>query len=819
LFFIADLFKDNNKLTRDFLRNQLFDALQQVIDKGIIGSLLDMLTDHGFLVYEQIQAEDGISPATKVYGIGIQSYSEYLHALKHANIIAQSSLLELPVIFHDSQMQYTRTLTAVILFNDFDLLVGENGLWAKDLDSRQLLRLQFQVLSQSPDEKIRSYLGFLRSKFKTADYTTRDLMVNEFIMPNLYREGLNLGFEIVHHTLIDFPNTYQRDLFWSGPDHHDYIGNSVLSLYLEHTQLYPFDHYLGKPLIMVWSLSSVHKAYREKCRSELTDWAFTNIDGFVELLNMVFLCGDAQIQEDLSTIILGLSGKFTKADSDQRLLGDWILANIFSDRIIGHLTNSVVRYGALAYMERMYSFNLCTEAEILQCRPPYKISGEELELDFSTHELDSHSEGRYPIQDDLGWNVIDEAFKGFLHYVEGGLDNAGKEFMKPYMDRYGADFNQHGFAVAAAIQFIKDLGWNKNKGPANDGSSEWATFEEKYTWLAVHRIQGFLADRLPYGRFEPEGMLLDYGKILHIGNPVDFGVGHIVYYYHTDADRWLLPEDIAEPIPLAPKATQDAIKNWATKSFVPDFKQWIELKDRRLNGRHESDDNWIALYSNTALPEPNNVGRVRLSFNCVLIPEDKLSELKDFVMNPENTFHSNHGMRPDDMSASMSHGVSHSLVDIIWMNKYTEEEPDKWIANQYNRGYQVQSAITEIHESSIAKQTDIYQVPSLLLRKGLQITTTDKRGFFDDNELLKCLIYKQWENDNTEQKITLVDRKSFEDFLKLNSLVPLWIAENFRSTIADSRNKNKDDHWQNCTKWIVWSGDYNYFEFHNSTHC
>ena len=51
LFSIADLFKDQTKLERDFLRNQLFEALNQVIDKVTIGLLLEMLTDHGFLLF------------------------------------------------------------------------------------------------------------------------------------------------------------------------------------------------------------------------------------------------------------------------------------------------------------------------------------------------------------------------------------------------------------------------------------------------------------------------------------------------------------------------------------------------------------------------------------------------------------------------------------------------------------------------------------------------------------------------------------------------------------------------------------------------
>jgi hypothetical protein len=203
----------------------------------------------------------------------------------------------------------------------------------------------------------------------------------------------------------------------------------------------------------------------------------------------------------------------------------------------------------------------------------------------------------------------------------------------------------------------------------------------------------------------------------------------------------------------------------------------------------------------------------------VLIATSELAELKEFVHDPANEFDGNHGLRPDDMSSSVSNGINHSLLDVVWMNRYDEDEPEKWIENQHNRGYQVKSTITVINESNLTTRSDIYEVPSLLLRKAFNIKTTDKRGFFDADEKLKFLMYRRWEDTDTEQKITLVDRKSFESFLTANALSPIWIAENFRSTIANSKNKKRDDHWQNCTKWVVWNGEYSHFEFHNSSHC
>jgi len=96
LLLTTDLFKDQNVLEHGFLRNHLYEGLDHVFSKLVIGSLMDMLTDHGFLTAQQIPDADAISAAKRIFTIGIQSYSEYLHALKHASHIVNNNLLQMP---------------------------------------------------------------------------------------------------------------------------------------------------------------------------------------------------------------------------------------------------------------------------------------------------------------------------------------------------------------------------------------------------------------------------------------------------------------------------------------------------------------------------------------------------------------------------------------------------------------------------------------------------------------------------------------------------------------------------------------------------
>jgi hypothetical protein len=816
LLWMADKFKDQIEIERRSLQKLIIEKTDGLVNQALAGKLIGLLNDHGFLQYRLEEAEDEISPKKWVYSIGIQSYSEYLVALKLAGHIAKTKLKVLPESLFGPDKQYTRTLTAVILFSNFNLLVGEHGLWTEALDQQALLRLQLQVYDQVPDAKLLPHLDTIIAKFKIGGYTHRDLIISEFVLPNLYREDLDLAKRVVHETLVSFPDTYQRDLFWTGPDEHSMEGESMLSYYLQDVSLYPFDHYLGKPLILIWSLSSIDKAYRQKCRSELTDWAYTNMEQFVQLLDLTFGCGDPQIQEDLCTIMLGLAAKFTKGEAGVSHLTNWIMTHIFAEDKINQLTDVVVRYGASAFIERMFSFGQCSPEEMKLAKPPYSATDRLLELDFTPHKLDSSQDGRFPIQDDLDWYMIKDAFTDFLAYEKGGLDAAGKKFMKPYELKYKRKINQHDFAVAAAITIIKNLGWNKNEGPARDGNSQYATFEEKYTKIAVHMIQGFLADRLPAK--EQTSLLTDYRKLIHVPNPLDFGVGALYTYYTATHETWQIPEEIAEMIPVQQTADMADIKAWATRPFVPDFKRWIAVSKLGLHGINKVDDDWLTLYSSTALTDPNEVGRTRLTFNCALIPADEFEEFITFIK--DDTLHnfSGNSLRPEELSSRINYGVNHSLVDVLWMDTYQEEETERWITNNLNQGFIVTPTITELHENTAGRES-IHHIPSGILRKAFQIKTTDTKGFFDGNGTLKFLTHTHREDTHNEQELTLVDRATFEAFLTVERLVPVWVVEHFRSTVPNSRKKKRDDHWQNCTKWFVWGDEMAYVKYAEREHC
>jgi hypothetical protein len=451
-----------------------------------------------------------------------------------------------------------------------------------------------------------------------------------------------------------------------------------------------------------------------------------------------------------------------------------------------------------------------------QCSPPYLISERLLELSLTPHPLDTAHNGRFPIQDDLEWNLIDNAYDMFLPYEDGSLDAVGEIFMEPYELKYGVKLNQKQFTLAAAIAFIRRLGWNKETGPASDGSGGWATFEEKYTHLAVHEIQGFLADRVSYIGYGKEHRLKDYSKLLHISNPADHDVSLQYHYYHTGALKWFLPEEIAEPLVFESKASLKQIMGWATQKFIPDFKSWIYSAGLQLHGSYTCKDDWIALYCSTSCPEPNGVGRARLRIACILVDQDDFESFKLMLTDPNVRIDSN-DIGPAELRTSISGGVYHSVTDVVLMGK-EEDDPKKQISG-HKADFEVYATVAKVHESKGDVDGDILNIPALLLRSGLDIRTTDGRGFFNASETLVALNFRHFENSNTQQELTLVDRASFEQFLSEKKMAVVWFGENFRSTVSESKYKAKNDHWQNCTKWVFWNDMVKPVELHNGEHC
>lgn len=109
-----------------------------------------------------------------------------------------------------------------------------------------------------------------------------------------------------------------------------------------------------------------------------------------------------------------------------------------------------------------------------------------------------------------------------------------------------------GWIMTTASSRIFDRTKGSGYTDASHGSkSEKFTYEEKYTWLAVNFLKGYLADYLPYTDYDDKFWIKDYSVITEIHNPgEDFEndfESRVDGYFNPP--RWLISDVLAPELP------------------------------------------------------------------------------------------------------------------------------------------------------------------------------------------------------------------------------------------------------------------------------
>lgn len=786
---IVKLFTQNSKIEKSILRANLHSYLDEVLLKREINVLLDLLSDSGFLIYYSEPSSQDYGNDKEYYEIGIQTYFDFLLAKEYARNIYERKQKNIPSELLDNRYAYVRILTGLALLNDNDLFVGQNGLWESDFDNWDLLKLQFDILSLASEEILVKYESFLKEVF----LSDRDRFIEHFALVNSSRVDFNIINNIVHKTLLNFPNTYQRDLFWSGPDNHDINGHSHLSFCFEYRSLYFLSKHSQEPLLYAWALSTTSRSVLERIKNELTQWALNDLEGFVKLLDtMYWRCNDGQIQEGLAAVIYGLSSLINKDTPEVIGLVEWIKTEIFHPSRISEIKSSVIRHSCRCFIEKSYKLGLCDFKTFQSSIPPYKYNLNEL-LPFDSSGVVRDS-GIYPIEHDLYWTTIEDAYDSFVEYVERDVCDDIKTLLKSHNTQFTIPKE---FFTRVALQFLKDLGWKKEGLYAGIGSSQFMTFEEKYTSLAVHHIQGYLADRITYKEHGKKHMLTDYSYVQHITNPAHKEMIKIEYL-NNNSVKWFVPEDFSPVILTSKETVKKDIKDWTTNQNQYNFVKWLFPKQLKLlREENKIKDTWFVLDSYIALSEPTKIGRAWLDINCVLVDEKNYCALKTVLTNIRNKVK----LDSNSFKAGINGHVYNSLIDIIWRDSTLEYNQEITLIDTDTTIISAYPTTTELSERSESGSDVKYNIPSSILRKLLDINSTDKISFSRDNTVM-AISHSAYENSSNNQKMLLADKTQIIKALEAKKLLPVWICTEFRSTINNPIITENKAHWQNCRKWI-----------------
>lgn len=788
---LVDYFYQNNQVKREFLVQLINSNLDGLLSRKQIGILLNLLCDYGFLSsYVIPNNEDLITE--HCYEFGIKTYFDYLLAKKISKEIIENDIIAIPEILLNPSYNYVRELTALDLLVQHKKLIGENGLWVSDFSQEDLLILKLKAFSLAPRHTILDFWPSLEECF----LNNRDIFIENFVIPNIDREDLNIVENLVHKTLLAFKNNYERDLFWSGPDDYTIRGNSHLSFIYENISIFLLARFNHAPLLNAWLLSSTSKYMRNDIREDLTRWASHNLEGFVKLLDKIFFtCGDNQIQEDLSIVIYGLGSLISVSSKGVEYLIQWIDNNIFdSNQIIG-IKNSIIRHGNRCFIDRAYNLQLCSREVYKRALPPYEVNPEERLTIYTEGKI--FRDGLYPIEHDLYWHTIKEAFDSFTDYYDQKLCSSMKNFLD---EQKASNMSPNEFFTRVALKFIWEQGWNKHEGRGDIGGQDYMTYEEKYTLLAVHFIQGYLADRLPILNCTSTGSVDDYGNFIDLLNPAHKEAIK-VDYLHRESTRWYIPEELSPIIDSTPDNIKKDIACWTKSNFQYDFTKWLfpkKLKLLRIADRVK--DKWFVLNHELYLTEPNDLGRAWIKMDCLLLKKTDFLNLKDLLAKGNKDIKT----LAENLHAGIDKPGSVSLIDVILRKEIIKEYDDEiFILKGRNALISGFSTVTEVSESNdqIGGQNRFF-IPSFKIRELLGIETTDKKSFFDEKGEISAILHGFTENTANKQHLVLADFDKIHQALEENELCPIWICKEFRSTSDHEWISKYKAHKQNCRIWI-----------------
>jgi len=832
---IAEVFYAHVEISHQELFRLMKDGSLNYLDNGHVDRVIDFLVNDAFLTKSEIPVgKSALRPIQVTYTLTYQSIMEVIMAEKYVHAIINKEITTIPEHLcalpergksTEQQLVNQRIIQEVVntLFHHHDLLIGRDDFLIEGISPAMIQQLQTKALIQAPSGVAASFKDNINSLY-FRDHKSRHFVFRNLIFPSAASSANYFGAEYLHDLLIQQPTAVDRDKIWLGMDRHDiyelgkeesrqyylYDLCSVIDpdgegkLYLPELSLH--NEY---PLIYGWALATLDQSFRERLRTALTGWAIEQPKEFKLLLDKLFLCNDPQIKEDLSAITLGVASKL-KDKAALKELAEWALANVFSQP--GSHPDIIVRTGFRSIVERAFYAGMIREEYAVQARPHRVESMQFIPVDSDA--LKKGGEEIYPIVHDLAWYVIKRSFEDFLDYNyvdrETGPKDEGEKFMKAYLNHLGLDsLSVYSWAISAAIAYMKSLGFSRTEDngsgwtDATHGSkSKLFTQEEKYTWLAVYYIQGYLSDYLPLN--DSKDFVNDYMKIVNIDNPAEL----LKIKPHEEIpdieDNWIIKEPLAPE--MQDQGTPDEQIRLAVESEpVIDFKNWICFSDKDLRS-DGSDKEWLALFNYTNVHDSKSYIYSSVDIRGMLIEKGQAPALLDIVKNYPRR--SSFVESIDRMVSSPDTDTYSNPTDVVWM---------KWIGELYasevyylppdGEEKNMQYTVTSVTKNTVEGGEDEIYIPSKVVRDMLCISEMSQQLFLDDEGRIMAINHILSRPNYDKQEMTLVPKMEFLAKLESNGKDIIWFVDLYCTKNALNKKIKSDNHPMKTRKYLVWYKD------------
>jgi flagellar biosynthesis/type III secretory pathway chaperone len=835
LIILSETFYSNTEVEHNDLFDKLNGKLGKYLTDEEVDRLIDYLSENGFIIRSELQSGQGILSETKfIYNLAYQSIMELIMADKIATAILSGRLNKIPSHLFNTPKQKADIETSEIsehhllnqrivqnivntLFHEHGKLIGQENYLSEGIEKSVIFDLQLNALIKAPAAIAKKYKQRIDELF-LRDYKSHSFIFEHLIYPSANSSANYFGADYLHKILIDQPSSFEREEKWLGGDRYGinednlpiserfyhYDLQNIIDPYVdEELELPEFALHNEYPLIFGWALSTLDQSFRERLRLALTKWALKQPNEFIALIDKLFFCNDPQIQEDLASIMLGVASKIKDKEAI-KLLAEWVLKNIFSE--YEKYKNVIIREGLRSIVERALQYGLVGKKIVAKARP-HKLSPMHL-LPLDKEAISSNTEEVYPIVHDLAWYVIHRSFDDFLELGSAWEDEKKKsslpnKFLKSYLEELGLKkLGIHTWAKSAAIAYMRSLGFSRTEGnwytKATHGSkSKIFTLEEKYTWLAVHYLQGYLSDYLPLknsGKF-----INNYMQIIDIPNPSEFiNMDGLTKNIEKEND-WIIPEE------LAPQVQQinnydEAIRKAVENEPSTDLAKWLQFKKSDFLNEG-AEENLLALFNYTSLHDQKEYLYRSIDARAVIIEKGQAQILLDLLLkHPKRTHFVEH---IDRMVGSPQTDTYSNPTDVVWMNWIDEEEFAESYDTLAGQEKKMMYSVTSVTRNTVSGESEIY-IPSKFVRSLLGIIEMNGDLFFNrEADIQGYLKILKSENYDT-QEMLLVPEKKFLEGLEIKQLELVWFIDLFTTKNALNESIKSERHPMKTRKYFVY---------------
>ena len=796
---VATLLTNKKEVTFEDILNESKEPI-----KSHLEDLLFFIENEGFIYSHQICKDEFSEPAV-VYSWGMQPAFDYLIGRKLYDAIKNGKNI---------QIEYTngiyQMLSLIVIEEDGKLISEYSNI---KLEDSVLFDLICYTLANTSVEIASKYRDYVKKLMQYSEAEFREI-VNKVIIPVSKIDNHPLGGNLLDEFLRSFDKPAQRDIWWSIPtylrNNYNASWRTYSELDLSMIALSDKDNYMGKPLILVWRLSSVDNDVRRDCRLKLTEWGINNPYEYLDLLLYCADINDEQIVEDIFAIAYGIAlGKFVQKEYLDKL-SSWIVKNVYSEEGLFKYENSAIRYYCKGIVKIAILKGLCdaecenriSEKYIRKSSfmPAYKDS-------FNSKRLSGYG----PIDYDLARYVLCDHLDRFFcsDYKTREYLKETADFIEQYKKEYDVDtLEPEGLIISIAYQYLLNQGWDKktfwecedknNLGidicirhthsPSTHGAmSRVMTVAEKYVWCVKHRMEAAFASQLQYNDYG-QGIryISDYYEIDDFTNTYQ---DYVNSRYTKIEDKWIHTDQMVKT-PYKEFSAEN-IEKWMKKKDTPNFTVWLgEKTDARILYAYTNIVNEVlgieeAIWISSGIVKNNDFEKLVAEVNVYSEERSELLNVAEFHSYVETCgFYT-----PQEVCAVQSVKEANESINI---------------GNEENviQVYKLVSTCLSEHIEDIEKT---FYLPSRIARILTGITYGDGYEYINDNNEVVCKYSDVSKGENNQQECLQINSHILESFLKENDYRMFWVFRVYRSPSSKAYELYGNDITHDTDRsYIVW---------------